>query len=200
MILFKFYVLKDFIEVLEILKIYCYDSLKSLVYLHHGVIVDVNSYPLIYRLGLILKEKEMKLAVAESCTGGGFCWAVTCIPGSSTWFECGFITYSDSAKEELLGIDPKLIKQEGAVSEVVVREMAVGALKRSHADITLSITGIAGPSCGMFNKTAGTVWFGIAKKIGKVQCYKAHFDSGRKHVRDSAVACGLKYLLKSIAV
>lgn len=174
--------------------------LNSLVYSHNGVIVDVNSYPLVYRLGSILKEKEMKLAVVESCTGGGFCWAITCIPGSSTWFERGFITYSNSAKEELLGIDPKLIKQEGAVSEVVVREMAIGALKRSHADITLSITGIAGPSGGAFDKTTGTVWFGIAKKIGEVQCYKAHFDSGRRHVRDSAIAYGLKCLLKSIAV
>ncbi|WP_304985200.1 CinA family protein [Coxiella-like endosymbiont] len=164
--------------------------------------MDVNSYPLSRQLGLILKEKGMKLAVAESCTGGGFCRAITRVPGSSVWFECGFIIYSNSAKEELLEIDPQLIKWEGAVSEAVAREMAVGALKRSHADIALSITGIAGPSGGIPDKPVGTIWFGIAKKTakktGEVECYKAHFKSGRKHVRDSAIAYGLKCLLKSV--
>lgn len=129
--------------------------------------MDVNSYPLSRQLGLILKEKGMKLAVTESCTGGGFCRVITRVPGSSSWFERGFITYSDSAKEELLEIDPQLIKREGAVSETVAREMAVGALKRSHADIALSITGIAGPSGGIPDKPVGTVWFGIAKKPAK---------------------------------
>ena len=158
----------------------------------------VNSYPLSHRLGLILKERKMKLAVVESCTGGGVCQAITCVPGSSTWFECGFITYSNSAKEELFGIDPQLIRQEGSVNEAIAREMAVKALKQSHADITLSITGIAGPSGGTFNKPVGTIWFGIAEKTGKVQCYKAHFDSGRKHIQDSAISYGLKCLVKSI--
>ncbi|WP_235378881.1 CinA family protein [Candidatus Coxiella mudrowiae] len=181
-----------------ILKRYCYDLLNSPVYLHHGATVDVNSYPLSRQLGLILKEKGMKLAVTESCTGGGFCRVITRVPGSSSWFERGFITYSNSAKEELLEIDPQLIKREGAVSETVAREMAVGALKRSHADIALSITGVAGPSGGIPDKPVGTVWFGIAKKTGEVECYKAHFESGRKHVRDSAIAYGLKCLLKSV--
>ena len=160
--------------------------------------MDVNSYPLSRQLGLVLKEKGMRLVVVESCTGGGFSQIITYVPGSSTWFERGFITYSNSAKEELLEVDPKLIKQEGAGSEAVAREMAVGALKHSHADIALSITGIAGPSGGTPDRPVGTVWFGIAKKTGEVACYKAHFESGRRHVLDSAIAYGLKWLLKSV--
>lgn len=160
--------------------------------------MDINNYLLSRQLGLILKEKRMKLAVAESCTGGGFCQVITCVPGSSSWFDCGFITYTNSAKEELLEIDPQLIKREGVVNKTVAWEMAVRVLKRSHADIALSITGIAGPSGGISDKSVGIVWFGIAEKTGKVECYKAHFESGRKHVRDSAIAYGLKSLLKSV--
>ena len=160
--------------------------------------MKVNIYSLSRQLGLMLKEREMKLAVVESCTGGGFCQAITCVPSSSTWFECGFIMYSNSVKEKLFGVNPQLIRQEGAVNEAVASEIAIKALQLSHADITLSITGVAGPSGGTFNKPVGTIWFGIAKKIGKVQCYKANFNSGRKHVQDSAIYYGLKCLLKSV--
>ncbi|AJC50573.1 CinA family protein [Coxiella endosymbiont of Amblyomma americanum] len=157
--------------------------------------MDVNSYPLSRRLGLILKKKNMKLAVVESCTGGGLCLAITRIPGSSTWFECGFIAYSDRAKEILLDIDPQLIKKESTTSKVIAREMAVGALKKSHADIAISITGIAGPNGKSHDQSIGTIWCGIAKKTGIIQCYNACFNSGRKHVQDSAIVYGLRCLI-----
>lgn len=156
------------------------------------------AYPLSRRIGLILKSRGMKLAVAESCTGGAFCQVITSVPGSSVWFECGFVTYSNNAKKELLGIDPQLIKQKGVFTEIIAQEMAVGALKRSQADIALSITGIAGPSGGTFENPVGTVWFGIAKKIGEIESCGSHFKSGRKHVRDLAIIYGLEFLLKSI--
>ncbi|QHG92726.1 CinA family protein [Coxiella endosymbiont of Amblyomma sculptum] len=157
--------------------------------------MDINYYPFSRQLGWILKEKNMKLVVAESCTGGGLCSAITRIPGSSSWFDCGFVVYSNNSKEEILGIEPQLIQEEGSVSEAIAREMAARALKRSRADISMSITGTMGPTS---EKSIGTVWFGIAKKMGTIQCRKARFSSGRKHIQDSSVIYGLKYLIQSI--
>ena len=160
--------------------------------------MDVNNYPLSRQLGMALKAKGLKLAVAESCTGGGFCRVITRVPGSSAWFDRGFFTYSNASKEEMLGVDPKLIEQYGAVSEPVAREMALGALKNSQADVTVSITGTAGPSGGTLEKPVGTVWFGFAQKNNKCQTHKAFFESGRKHVRLCAISYALKWLLKTV--
>ncbi|AAO90570.1 CinA family protein [Coxiella burnetii] len=160
--------------------------------------MDVNHYPLSRQLGLALKAKGLKLSAAESCTGGGFSRVITRVPGSSAWFDCSFVTYSNISKVELLGVDPQLIEKDGAVSESVAREMALGALKRSHADIAVSITGIAGPSGGTPEKPVGTVWIGIAKKGRNAVCRKTFFESGRKNVRNCAIAYALKWLIECV--
>ncbi|WP_423063853.1 CinA family protein [Candidiatus Paracoxiella cheracis] len=160
--------------------------------------MDVNNYPLSRRLGLALKDAGMKLALAESCTGGGMARVITRVPGSSAWFDRGFVTYSNESKIEMLGVDPKNLEQYGAVSEQVAREMALGALKHSHADITASITGVAGPGGGTPEKPVGTVWIGVALKNGQVECRKVFFESGRKHVRVCAIAFALNWLYEEV--
>lgn len=160
--------------------------------------MDLNSYPLSRRLGFALKAKGLKLAAAESCTGGRFCQIITRVPGSSAWFDCGFITYSNQSKIKLLGINFGLIEKEGAVSESVAREMVLGVLERSDADIGVSITGVAGPSGGTKEKPVGTVWIAIARKDSFVECRKVFFESGPKHVRDSSIAYALKWLVELV--
>lgn len=156
--------------------------------------MDVNNYPLSRRLGLALKNAGIKLVLAESCTGGGMARVITRVPGSSAWFDRGFVTYSNDAKVEMLGVNPESIATHGAVSEHVAREMALGALKHSHAEISASITGVAGPGGGTLEKPVGTVWIGIALKNGHVECRKTFFESGRKHVRVCAIAYALNWL------
>ena len=160
--------------------------------------MDLNSYHLSRRLGFALKAKELKLATAESCTGGGFCRIITCVPGSSAWFDCGFVTYRNQSKIKFLGVNFRLIEKEGAVSGAVAREMAFGVLKRSDADIAVSITGIAGPSGGDKEKPIGTVWIAIARKNGFMECRKVFFKSGRKHIRDSSIDYALKWLIELV--
>ena len=110
----------------------------------------------------ILLKNQWHLATAESCTGGLIAAACTDLAGSSQWFERGFVTYSNAAKTELLGVPTALIAQHGAVSEPVARAMALGALAHSAAQVALSVTGVAGPSGGSAAKPVGTVWFGFA--------------------------------------
>src|ERR1019366_1654682 len=114
-------------------------------------------------VGIALKEKSLFLATAESCTGGGVAQAVTEIAGSSDWFDCGFVTYSDHSKIALLDIPVALIELHGAVSEEIAAAMAVGALANSNAHVALSTTGIAGPGGAVPGKPVGTVCFGWAK-------------------------------------
>lgn len=114
--------------------------------------MDLNSYHLSRRLGFSLKDRGLKLAAAESCTGGEFCRIITCVPGSSAWFDCGFVTYRNRSKIKCLGVNFGLIEKEGAVSRAVACEMAFGVLERSDADIAVGITGIAGPSGGAKKK------------------------------------------------
>jgi len=160
--------------------------------------VDVNNYPLSRRVGLALKDAGMKLVLAESCTGGGMARVITRVPGSSAWFDRGFVTYSNESKIEMLGVNPEVLEQHGAVSEQVAREMALGALKHSNADISASITGIAGPGGGTPEKPVGTVWIGVALKGGHVECRKTFFASGRKHVRVCAIAYALNWLYEEV--
>ena len=110
--------------------------------------------------GRILQAKGLLLAVAESCTGGGIACAITDVAGSSNWFECGFITYSNASKTELLDVPAALIAQHGTVSEEIAAAMAEGALTNSNAHVTLSTTGIAGPGGAVPGKPVGTVCFG----------------------------------------
>jgi len=114
------------------------------------------------QLGEALVSRRHVAATAESCTGGLVAAAITAVAGSSAWFDRGFVTYSDAAKQELLGVPMALVRTHGAVSEVVARAMAEGALSRSRADVAVSITGIAGPGGGSAAKPVGTVWLGLA--------------------------------------
>jgi nicotinamide-nucleotide amidase len=106
------------------------------------------------------------LATAESCTGGWLAQCITAVPGSSGWFDRGYVTYSNAAKTEMLGVEPGLIDRYGAVSEQVARAMAAGALRNSDADIAIAITGIAGPGGGSLEKPVGTVWIALRRRGG----------------------------------
>lgn len=142
----------------------------------------------------LLKNKWF-LATAESCTGGLIAAACTDLAGSSTWFERGFVSYSNAAKTELLGVDAQLIQQYGAVSEPVARAMAQGALTHSHAQVSLAVTGVAGPSGGTAEKPVGTVWFGWA--LGdRIITDMQHFSGDRAAVRQATVQHALVRLVE----
>lgn len=146
-------------------------------------------------VGAALKARGWTLALAESCTGGGAAAAITAIPGSSGWFERGFVTYSNASKIELLDVRPDTLQQYGAVSEDTAREMALGALTHSHADIAAAITGIAGPDGGTPEKPAGTVCFAWALKNGTAGSAVHHFPGDRETVRQLSVVTALQGVL-----
>jgi nicotinamide-nucleotide amidase len=139
------------------------------------------------------------MATAESCTGGLIAAACTDLAGSSNWFERGFVTYSNAAKTELLGVDAELIECHGAVSQAVARAMAQGAVAHSHAQAAVAVTGVAGPGGGSPGKPVGTVWFGWATPGGTVTEMK-HFDGDRAAVRQATVAHALARLLELLAL
>lgn len=145
----------------------------------------------------LLIENGWLLSTAESCTGGLIAAACTDLAGSSAWFERGFVTYSNAAKIELLGVDASLIDTHGAVSEPVARAMAAGALQRSHAQVALAVTGVAGPSGGSVDKPVGTVWFGFALRSG-VRTEMCHFEGDRTAVRQATVQHALSRLAELI--
>lgn len=141
------------------------------------------------------RRAKMKLATAESCTGGLIAAALTEIPGSSDVVERGFVTYSNEAKEQLLAVSPALIRAFGAVSEPVARAMADGALQRSLADMAVSVTGVAGPGGGSVEKPVGLVHFGLARKGRATQTSYRMFGGDRAAVRRQAVEYALQLLL-----
>ena len=145
---------------------------------------------------LLLKNGWM-LATAESCTGGMIAAHCTDLAGSSQWFERGFVTYSNAAKTELLGVDADLIATQGAVSEPVVRAMAQGALQHSAAQVALAVTGIAGPGGGSTDKPVGTVWLAWATPAG-VYAEQKHFAGDRAAVRAATVAHALQVLVQQL--
>ena len=147
----------------------------------------------------LLTEQKLTLAVAESCTGGGLCQALTDIPGSSAWFDRGFITYSNQAKIEMLGVSSTLLEQYGAVSFEAARAMVEGVHGQSNAELAIAITGIAGPDGGTAEKPVGTVFFGIGQKGQAVKIDKRRFKGGREEVRARSVEFVLKALLKTLA-
>ncbi|MGH9905595.1 MAG: CinA family protein [Pyrinomonadaceae bacterium] len=147
-----------------------------------------------------LKEHRLMLVTAESCTGGGVAEAVTRIAGSSEWFERGFVTYSNAAKREMLGIKPVTLKKYGAVSEPVVGEMAVGALSHSHAQVAIAVSGIAGPSGGTPEKPVGTVCFCWSVKHGALVSEIQHLSGDRQAVRERATIVALQGLLDLLGV
>ena len=150
------------------------DSAKELVgeYLYSE---EDKDYP--QAIAELLAEKNLKLAAAESCTGGLFASAITSVPGSSKIFDRGFTTYSNEAKMDMLGVSKEVLDEHGAVSKPCALEMAKGALKKSLADIAIAVTGIAGPGGGTEEKPVGTVYFALAAKTG--ECF-----SSEKHMRD----------------
>ncbi len=123
---------------------------------------EAETARMVETLAAQLLARGWMLATAESCTGGLIAAACTDLAGSSTWFERGFVTYSNAAKAQMLGIDAALISQHGAVSELVARAMAQGALQHAHAQVALAVTGVAGPGGGSADKPVGTVWFAWA--------------------------------------
>ena len=145
-------------------------------------------------LGRRCKRKRIVVATAESCTGGGVATAITRISGSAKWFDRGFVTYSNDAKREMLGVSARTLARHGAVSEEVAREMALGALTASPADLAVAITGIAGPTGGSRSKPVGTVWFAWAARGQMVQTRRFRFRGNRVDVRIQSVFFALQGL------
>ncbi len=149
------------------------------------------------RLAESLQQRHWMLVTAESCTGGLIAAACTDLAGSSNWFERGFVTYSNAAKTELLGVDAALIQEYGAVSEPVARAMAEGAVRHSHAQVAVAVTGIAGPSGGSPDKPVGLVWFGW-NVGGIIHTQLQHFAGDRAAVRGAAVDHALRELTRRL--
>jgi len=144
----------------------------------------------------LLKAKGENLVTAESCTGGGVAEAITAVPGSSEWFDRGFITYSNDAKMDMLKVSADTLKTHGAVSEETAREMAAGARKALGVDVAVATTGIAGPDGGTPDKPVGTVWIGWKRRGGYAQTELFHFDGDRESVRRQTVAAALRGVQK----
>jgi nicotinamide-nucleotide amidase len=161
--------------------------------------MDQTLYRLAARLGRALKGKELMIASAESCTGGWIGQAITMVPGSSEWFERGFVTYTYISKREMLGVKAASLAKHGAVSEQVVREMAQGALANSHAQVSVAVSGVAGPGGGSPDKPVGTVCFAWARKGRSVKVETRRFRGDRDQVRHRCVQHALKGVLSMIA-
>jgi nicotinamide-nucleotide amidase len=151
------------------------------------------------KLGRALTTRGWTVATAESCTGGLVAGAITDIAGSSGWFDRGFVTYSNEAKIELLGVRPETLARFGAVSEQTAREMVAGALDRSRANVAVAVTGIAGPGGGTADKPVGLVWFAWGVRGGAVEADSHHFPGDRAAVREASVAVALDGILDRAA-
>ena len=147
------------------------------------------------QVGVLLTTRGQMLAVAESCTGGWVAKVLTDIPGSSGWLERGFVTYSNAAKEEMLGVSRQTLERHGAVSGPAVAEMARGAIQHSRAQVALAITGIAGPGGGSPEKPVGTVWLAWTRRGADPITRRMRFDGDRAAVRLQAVQAALQGLL-----
>jgi len=156
----------------------------------------VTFEPAVRTLAAALRERRWRLATAESCTGGLVAAACTSVAGSSDWFERGFVTYSNEAKSELLGVPPALLAAHGAVSEEVARAMAQGALAHSRAQLVLAVTGIAGPSGAVPGKPVGTVWLAWGSTAG-LRAERLQLDGDRAAVRTASVAAALARLAEA---
>jgi len=163
-----------------------------------SALTDHELLRLAERVGRALMRAGATLATAESCTGGWVAQAVTAIAGSSAWFDRGFVTYSNAAKSEMLGVPEALIREHGAVSEPVARAMAEGALAHSRAHAAVAITGIAGPSGGTPEKPVGTVWFAWAARGAATRSARHLLRGDREAIRRQSVAIALEGLLEEI--
>jgi len=147
----------------------------------------------------LAQRRSAVIATAESCTGGWVAQELTSIAGSSVWFDRGFVTYSNAAKEEMLGVSAEIIKAHGAVSEPVVKAMAEGALVKSSASVSVSISGVAGPSGGSVEKPVGTVWLAWAEVGKATETKKFCFKGDRESVRKQAVIVALQGILENLS-
>jgi nicotinamide-nucleotide amidase len=147
------------------------------------------------RAGELLLARRLRVVTAESCTGGWVAKCLTDIPGSSQWFERGYVTYSDQAKQQAIGVAPELIRDHGAVSQAVAERMAAGALRASGAGLAVAITGIAGPDGGSVEKPVGLVWFALAGRQLPPIAQQHRFAGDREGIRRAAVATALRLLI-----
>ncbi len=159
---------------------------------------EANLTIIVEQLADVLLKNNKRVAVAESCTGGWVAKCLTDLAGSSDWFERGFVTYSNQAKQEMLGVSESTLENHGAVSEKTVIEMAAGVLKHSHADYSLSISGIAGPGGGSEEKPVGLVWFAFAGNDNAIFSIQQNFSGDRNAVREQAVLYALTELTRFI--
>jgi nicotinamide-nucleotide amidase len=154
--------------------------------------------PAVLALADALRARGWMMATAESCTGGLIAAACTAVAGSSDWFERGFVTYSNGAKTEMLGVPPALLAEHGAVSEAVARAMALGAVERAGVQLSVAVTGIAGPGGAVPGKPVGTVWLAVARQapgaLPWVQAERLQLDGDRAAVREQTVAVALQRL------
>ena len=164
-----------------------------------GVTPRVTLYGLAERVGKALKSRGLMLVTAESCTGGWIAQAVTMVPGSSEWFERGYVTYTYISKREMLGVTEATLAAHGAVAEEVVREMAEGALERSHAQVAVAVSGIAGPAGGTPGKPVGTVCFAWTGKETASRAQTVRFQGDRDAVRRRSVEHALEGVLALLA-
>jgi nicotinamide-nucleotide amidase len=160
-------------------------------------ISDASLRTRLSEVAALLLNQEKTLVTAESCTGGWVAKCCTDLAGSSAWFDRGFVTYSNNAKQEQLGVDADTLLKHGAVSLAVVEEMALGALINSRADISVAITGIAGPDGGSEQKPVGTVWIGWGIRNGGVHSICFQFDGDRESIRKQAVFEALGGIIKN---
>ena len=156
---------------------------------------DALLYDLAEKAGRALQARGLMLATAESCTGGWIAEAITMIPGSSAWLDRGFVTYTNEAKREMLGVRAETLDRHGAVSEPVVLEMVEGALKSSRAQVAVAVSGVAGPSGGTPQKPVGTVCFAWAIEGRPPRAETRLLDGDREAVRRQSVVCALEVLI-----
>jgi nicotinamide-nucleotide amidase len=165
-----------------------------------STVADPALYKLAERVGQALAARHWSLALAESCTGGWIAKVITDVPGSSSWFERGFVTYSNAAKVDLLAVPQAVLDGYGAVSRETVNAMVAGALEHSRAEVALAVSGIAGPDGGSPAKPVGTVWLGwaVRGRSGHSRCHTFH--GNREAVRRQAVVAALEGLLERLDV
>jgi nicotinamide-nucleotide amidase len=150
------------------------------------------------QVGNLLHGHQLVMVTAESCTGGALAGTLTSVPGSSEWFDRGFVTYSNSAKNEMLGVSPRTLDQYGAVSEAAVLEMARGAIEHSPGHLSTAISGIAGPGGGTPDKPVGTVWVAWGQKLGYAEACCFHFDGDRFAVREQTIRAALEGVVERL--
>ena len=162
---------------------------------------DADLYRLAERLGMTLAAAGWRIATAESCTAGWIAKALTDVPGSSHWFECGYATYSNAAKMRDVGVSADTLATHGAVSVATVREMVQGTLRIAEVDLAVAVSGIAGPDGGTAEKPVGTVWFAAAVRAGpEPVCERRRFEGDREAVRRQSVAHALRLGLELLEV